>query len=143
MNASQPKGEVEPIYESEVWFLEVDGLAIAYRLVLVYKGTASFVKTSYNAQFKKFSPGKFLMNVAIRETFKKKINVKKIDFITNLLVVQIWNPLCEHRTTVNIERNHLLSATLSFAYKNPIIRKFYSLTKKLFYHKNELKTSKR
>lgn len=128
LKAHQPKGEIEPICDSEIWFLEVDGLAIAYQIVLLYKGTAVFAKTSYDGRFKSFSPGKFLLNGIIREVFSKR-NVKKIDFITNLPFVQIWNPVCENRTRVTIERHHFLSATVRFVHEIPLIRNFVKLVK--------------
>ncbi len=130
LRASQQKGEIEPIYEAKVWFLEVEGQAIAYLLVMLYKGTAIFVKTSYDARFKEISPGRFLMNATIREMYRKG-NVKKIDFISDLPVVQIWKPLCENRTKVNIKRNIHLSTFLRFAGENPLISKFVELAKKI------------
>jgi hypothetical protein len=108
LEASQPNGEVESIYESEVWFLEVNGVEIAYQIVLLYKGTAFFVKTSFNSNFKSFSPGKFLINGVLREVFTKG-TVNKIDFITNLPFIQAWKPLCERRTQLIIEKNPFLS----------------------------------
>jgi len=106
--ASQPNGEVEPIYESQVWFLEVNGVEIAYQIVLFYKGTAVFMKTSFSEKFRSFSPGKFLINAVIREVFRKG-TINKIDFVTNLPFVQDWKPLCEHRTLLTIEKNTFLS----------------------------------
>jgi hypothetical protein len=115
--ASQANGDVEPIYKSEVWFLELNGQAIAYVLVFIYKGTAFFVKTSYNLQFKKYAPGKFLTNEIIREIFRAKI-VTRIDFVTNLPDDKIWNPLCEKRVKIIVRRKSIIVSFLSFIYKN-------------------------
>jgi len=122
LDASLPCDGVTPIFEPKVWFLEVDGQAIAYLLVLFYKQIAVFAKTSFNISFKKYSPGKFLLHSAIREVFTKN-GVKKIDFITNLPLVRLWNPLSEHRTNVKIEKHRFLSYVLSVLLKNPISRR--------------------
>ncbi|HDQ05200.1 MAG TPA: GNAT family N-acetyltransferase [Candidatus Bathyarchaeota archaeon] len=111
LEASQPDGEVEPIYKSEVWFLEANGEPIAYQIVQFYKGTAVLIKTSFDANFKRFSPGKFLINIVIREVFRKG-TVNKIDFVTNLPFVQDWRPSCEPRTQVIIEENPFLSCAI-------------------------------
>jgi hypothetical protein len=102
LDGSQTKDGTEPIYEPEAWFLEVNGVPIAYQIVLHYKGTACFIKTSYDLQFKKYSPGTFLIDSVIREIFKKG-TVKKIDFVTNLAFVKVWKPTCQHRIQVTIE----------------------------------------
>jgi len=122
LEASQPNGEVEPLYESKVWFLDVDGVAIAYLIVLSYKGTAVFIKTSFNAHFKRFSPSKFLINSVIREVFRKE-TVNKIDFVTNLPFIKAWKPLCEHRTRVIMEVNPFLSRVIRVVLRNPLMQK--------------------
>lgn len=128
LRASQKQGEIVPSYEIKVWFLEVKGQTIAYLLMMLYKGTAFFVKTSYDAQFKEISPGKFLMNETIRKMHING-NVKKIDFITNLPIVQIWKPMCENRTKLIIKKNMRFSIILRFAEENLITRKFVKLAK--------------
>jgi hypothetical protein len=130
LKTSQKQGEIVPIFETKVWFLEVKGQTIAYLLIIFYKGTAFFVKTSYDARFKAISPGKFLMHETIREMHING-NVKKIDFITNLPIVQIWKPLCNSRTTLIIKKNMYFSTILRFAGENLIIRKFVALAKAL------------
>lgn len=60
LRASKPDEKTNPIYASEVWFLESAGQPIAYTLVLLYKETGFLVKTSYNSEFKKSVPSIFL-----------------------------------------------------------------------------------
>ena len=107
LDASRPKENIEQIYEPKVWFLEVNGVAIAYQIVLFYKDTAVFVKTSFNQDFNKLSPGKFLINSVIREVFEKG-TVTKIDFVTNLPFARVWKPFFEGRTNVIIGKTPLL-----------------------------------
>lgn len=107
LDASKQTENIKPVYESEVWFLEVNGTAVAYQIVQYYKDIAVFVKTSYNKDFNRVSPGKFLINNLIREVFKKG-TVTKIDFVTNLSFVRVWNPLCEGRTNVIVGKTPLL-----------------------------------
>ena len=132
LNESQPKENLEPIYTPEVWFLEINGQTIAYRLILVYKGTASFVKTSYNLQYRKFAPGKFLLRNMLEHFFRKRVDITKLDFVTNLPVMQMWNPIHVPRTTINIERNHLLCSTVNMAYTISLVRRFDNLIKRFF-----------
>jgi len=61
----------EPFFESEIWFLELNGLTIAYQLVLTCKETAVLAKTSYDSRFKKLSLIKYLINTVIQQTFRK------------------------------------------------------------------------
>ena len=105
--------DVEPVFESEVWFLEVNNLPIAYQIVLIYKGTAFFVKTSFNEKFRKFSPGKFLIDFVLQEFFRKA-NVNKIDFITNLAFVSAWKPLLEPRKKFIIGKSSKLLRTFLY-----------------------------
>lgn len=106
LDASQTTEKIEPIYSPKVWFLEINGLPIAYQIVLLFKEQACLIKTSYDADFKKYSPGKFLSDEVIHELFKMG-NVKKIDFITNLPFVQVWKPTCQNRIQITIEKKSL------------------------------------
>ncbi|MDG6223039.1 MAG: GNAT family N-acetyltransferase [Candidatus Bathyarchaeota archaeon] len=109
-------------YASEVWFLEVNGKAIAYQIVFLHNDVSIFLKTSFNWLFRKFGAGKFLMNSVIRETYKNK-SVKKIDFITNLPLVQTWNAKCEPRTRVIVDVNPFLSRIFHIITSNRTFRK--------------------
>ncbi|MBN1244236.1 GNAT family N-acetyltransferase [Candidatus Bathyarchaeota archaeon] len=128
LNASQRNSPVTPIYESKIWFLEVNQLPIAYLLVLIYKEKAIFVKTSYNEKFKQLAPGKYLMIAATREILRTT-GVKKIDLITNLPFAKIWKPICENRTTIKIEQHCFLSTIVRFIVANPLISRFAKYAK--------------
>lgn len=78
-----------PDFKRSVWFLELNGKPIAYTLVLQYKGTAYTCKTSYNKEYRRFSPGIYLKNVAIRDLFDSG-KIKMIDFMTNLPFHERW-----------------------------------------------------
>jgi hypothetical protein len=78
-----------PDFKRSVFFLEVNDQAIAYHLVIQYKGTAYMVKTSYNNQYRKFGPGIYTTNVAIHDLFNCG-RIKIIDFMTNLPFMKTW-----------------------------------------------------
>jgi CelD/BcsL family acetyltransferase involved in cellulose biosynthesis len=111
LRASKTDEKTNPIYASEVWFLESAGQPIAYTLVLLYKETAFLVKTSYNSEFKKFGPGNLLTTEILHNLFQRK-SVTKIDFVTNLLGDKIWKPACKNRIRITLNRNLLLSKLL-------------------------------
>ena len=78
-----------PDFKRSVWFLELNGQAIAYSLVIQYKGTAYMAKTSYNNQYRHFYPGIYINNVAIRDLFNSG-RISMIDFMTNLPFMKTW-----------------------------------------------------
>lgn len=78
-----------PSFKRSVWFLELNGHAIAYSLVIQYKGTAYIAKTSYDNQYREFYPGIYAINGAVRDLFNCG-RVKTIDFMTNLPFVKKW-----------------------------------------------------
>ena len=53
----------------KVWFLELNGLPIAYVLVFKHNHVLFFEKTSYDQRFKPVSPGNFLFNELIESIF--------------------------------------------------------------------------
>jgi hypothetical protein len=122
LNAFQQKVGIRSHYDSEVWFLEVNGQAIAYQLVLFYNFVSFFIKTSYDALFWKFSPGKFLMKSVIREMFRRK-TVNMVDFISDFPLLRVWNPLIRKRETMYIERNPVLLGAIRFIYQYPQIKR--------------------
>ena len=121
LNAFQQRSD-SSYYDSEVWFLELNGRAIAYQLSLFYRGVSFFIKTSYDARFGKVSPGKFLINSAIRELFRRK-TVNMVDFITDLPFHRIWNPLICKRERVYIERKPVLFGARYFFHRFPQIKR--------------------
>ncbi len=92
------------IFDSNVWFLEIENLPIAYQLVLNRKRTDYFVKTSFDSRFRKASPGIFLINNLIERGFREK-NSDKIDFISNQPFMKNWKTVVKNRTKIIIEPN--------------------------------------
>lgn len=129
LSGSKQLDSINRFFESEIWFLKLNGNPIAYQLVLSGKETSFFVKTSYNSKFRDCSPGIFIVNAAIKETFKRT-RVKKISFITNLPFMQLWKPTCRKRKLVIIKRNSLLAKTANFASKNPLVKKIKFISNK-------------
>jgi hypothetical protein len=78
-----------PDFKRSVWFLELNDHAIAYSLVVQYKGTAYMCKTSYNNQYRKFSLGIYINNVMVRDSFNSG-SITMIDLMTNLPFYKYW-----------------------------------------------------
>jgi hypothetical protein len=125
LNAFQQTSD-SSYYDSEVWFLEVNGRAIAYQLTLFYRGASFFVKTSYDARFVKFSPGKFLIKSTMREMFKRK-TVDMVDFITDLPFLRIYHPKIVKRERLYIRRKPLKLSIMRFIYRYPQIKRLIKI----------------
>jgi hypothetical protein len=108
--------KITPIYQTEVFFLQIENKFIAYDLVLFFKNKAIITKSTYSMEFKQYSPGKFLINATIKRIFQNK-NIKKIDFITSLPFLQTWNPRFDYRITFNFEKNFLFFIIKSISRK--------------------------
>lgn len=126
----QRNDEDEHFFDSEVWFLELNNLPIAYVLVFKRNKTVFFAKTSFDTRFSSASPGKFLINDLIERTFRDN-NAEKIDFISNLPFVRIWNPLVKQRTNFRISKANLLSKTYLLVFENPISQKAFQILEQL------------
>jgi hypothetical protein len=116
-NGSQHMAKVEPEFSWSAWFLELGGQTMAYVLVLQYKDVAYIAKTSYDKRFRKFSPGIYVQNVAIRELFNRG-RIRKIDFSTDLPYHRIWTSTCMPRVRVVMARTGPLSTLIRFALAN-------------------------
>ena len=115
LEASEANKETAQKYESEIWFLHINGVPAAYQIVLIYGGTAYFIKTSYDENFKQFSPGVFLINDMIREFYPKGLS--KIDFMSNLPFVQSWKPTTEKRTKLIVRKKSTFFSLIRFLLK--------------------------
>lgn len=107
--------EAEQKYDCKIWFLEVNDHPVAYQIVIIYDGVASFVKTSYDKKYRNFSPGFFLINEVIREMFKKGLT--KIDFFTDLPFLQSWDPTTEKRTRIFFKKKSAMFSVIRFISK--------------------------
>jgi len=106
-------------FESNVWFLDLNGVTIGYVLVLKTNKTAFFLKTSYDQRFRAISPGKFMINDLIERIFREQ-TVETIDFMSNLPFFKNWNPIIKNRVVIKIDRNPLMSKLWRFVFKNQI-----------------------
>ncbi len=89
-DASLSAANTNPDFKCKVWFLELDDQAIAYQLVIEYRGTVFFAKTSFVEKYRHLSPGLFVQREIIAEQFKRK-EIETIDFLTNLPYMKTWN----------------------------------------------------
>lgn len=106
-NASQYTARTGPDLKWKVWFLELNDKTLAYSLVLEYKEVAFIMKTSYDERYKRFYPGIYVNNVAIRELFNKR-QIRKIDLLTDLPFHRTWTSICLPRVRVMMWRKSVL-----------------------------------
>ena len=104
---SQYTARIEPDFKWRAWFLELNDQTLAYSLVLQYKETAFIIKTSYDERYKRFFPGIYVNNAAIRELFNKR-QVRKIDWLTDLPFHRNWTSICLPRVRVMMSRKSVL-----------------------------------
>jgi hypothetical protein len=121
----------ETIFKWRVYFLELHGTAIAYVLILQEGGTAIINRTSYLADYKKFSPGMFLINYAIRELFNEG-KVKITDFRADHSYQETWAPVCLSRIDTMIRAGTLLTLMERFLVTKTIRRRVDLLKSLLF-----------
>jgi hypothetical protein len=117
-----------PDYKRSVWFLEINNQAIAYSLIIQYKGIAYIAKTSYNNQFRKLYPSVYTINQAISELFNSK-TVIMIDFLTDLPFMKRWTSKYQMRTQLLLWNGFLLNL-VAFFIQRPKIKDFLKLLPK-------------
>jgi len=100
-------------FGSKVWFLELNGKAIAYSLVLYYKQKGFFVKTSYDKRFGELSPGICVLSAVVHDFFAKR-EKSFVDFLTHLPFQERWNPVYLPQTRVTLWKETLLNRIFSF-----------------------------
>jgi len=105
---SQYAVRTEPDFKWSVWFLELNGKTIAYTLVLRYQEEAFIMKTSYDERYRKFYPGVYVNNAAVRELFNSR-EVKNIDWLTDLPFLRTWTSKCLPRVRVMMSRKGVSS----------------------------------
>jgi len=119
LRAVKQNVEGEHFFDSEIWFLDLDNVAISYQLVLKRNNKAFFLKTSYDSRFKEIYPGKFLINELIERIFREQ-TVSEINFITNLPFVNDWKPSVRSRTKVKILRSTIKSKIQRLLFENRV-----------------------
>jgi CelD/BcsL family acetyltransferase involved in cellulose biosynthesis len=112
---------MSPEFDYSVWLLKLNDSPIAYNLVLKYKQTAYFVKTSYIQKYHSLSPGIFLWNEMIHK-FLDEQKVSNIDFLTEMPFMRIWTNQCRQRTRFLITKG-LVPTEFVRLYSNPYLRK--------------------
>ena len=112
LEASRCMVEKEPDFNWAAWLLKLNGQTVAYALVFLFKEWAIIAKTSYDARYRRFSPGVYAINATIRELLDER-HVRKIDFMTDLLVTRTWTSQCLPRVTVLVSRKRPLSVILN------------------------------
>ncbi len=125
-NGSQYTTRTEPSFNWSFWFLDLNNQTLAYALVFQYKEVAFIVKTSYDERYKKFYPGIFVINAAIRELFGRR-QVKKIDFVTDLPFMETWTSLSLPRIGVIMSRRNILQVIIRFAFANENMKNVLNL----------------
>jgi len=124
----------EGFFDSELCFLEVNDVPIAYVLVLKHNQIVFFAKTSYDQRFGGVSPGIFLLNDLIEKVFQEG-SMEKIDFYTALPFMQLWKPKIKKRVTINIEKRSFLSNILFLVFDNRLSSRFLKFVEQLRWKK--------
>jgi hypothetical protein len=118
---SQYMVKTEPDFKLSVWLLELNGQTLAYVLFPQYKEVAYLAKTSYDERYKKFYPGIYVINAAIRELFNKR-QARHIDFLTDLAFMETWTSICLPRVRVMISQKGILPIIIRFTVANAYIK---------------------
>ena len=101
-----------PDFKRGVWFLELNDHPIAYALVLQHKRTATITKTSFDARYRRFYPGMYLINALLPTLFNSN-NIEKVDFMTDMSFMEAWTDLCLGRVRVLAGKGILPTTVLS------------------------------
>lgn len=68
---------------AQVLELQVDGAVVSSRIVIFKNGKAVFLKTTYNEDFKKYSPGRILLMMTIEHLFGMR-SLERVEFYTKV-----------------------------------------------------------
>jgi hypothetical protein len=115
----------EPNFKPWACFLELNGVTLAYCLVLEYKAIAVLSNTSFDERLRGLYPGTYVVNESIRQLFNEG-RVKTIDFATDIPFHRRWSSTCLSRVRVTMCRGKVLPVILGFLVKNPRISDFLS-----------------
>jgi GNAT acetyltransferase-like protein len=109
-HSSLSAAKTNPDFRCKIWFLELNGQAIEYHLVIEYRGTAFLTKTSYAEKYKQLSPGLFVRNAIIADQFNRQ-EAETIDFLTNLPYMKTWNVICLPRIRFTLNESAIPNLT--------------------------------
>jgi len=110
-----------PDFNWKIWFLEAGEKTLAYAMIFIYRETAFIVKTSYDERYKRFYPGIFVINEAIRDLLNER-QVKRIDFLTDLPFMKTWTSLSLPRVGLVMSKRSMLQPLIRFAYSDESTR---------------------
>ena len=122
LKAAERLAKIEPNFKWSVWFLDLNGKAVSYLLVAEYNGVACLVRTSYNLQYRRFSPGTVIQDAALQGLFIGGQN-KYIDFLGDLPWIQVWADKCRPQLTVRLTEGLVPTFILQFVLRNPLVRR--------------------
>jgi CelD/BcsL family acetyltransferase involved in cellulose biosynthesis len=98
----------QPTFKCRVLFLELNGQTIAYALIMEYGKLAYCTKTSFAEEYRKLSPGVFIVNESIRALCDNG-QVRAMDFLTDLPFHKRWPSTVAMRVSVAVSRSRLYS----------------------------------
>jgi hypothetical protein len=96
----------EPSFKCSVCFLELNGQTIAYALTMKYGKLAYCAKTSFAEEYRKLSPGVFIVNESIRVLCDEG-QVREMDLLTDLPFHKNWPSSVAMRVSVVVSRSRL------------------------------------
>jgi len=109
----------------EVFILYLNNKPISYCINLTCNNYYYIVLTSYNERYKKYYPGIYVINEAIKYVLSYK-KIRKIDFLTDMSFMSAWTIDRENTYQLNIWSNIIVS--IYYKLHNSLI---FSITLKL------------
>lgn len=128
LNGMRDVARIEPDFRWAVFFLDHGDNPLAYQLTFQYKDAMYVVKISFNEQYRRFYPGIFLLNAAIRQTFITR-QARRIDFLTDLPFMENWKPSHFPRYRVLLTRNPLFILAEQVLVRRPLKKLIVALSK--------------
>jgi hypothetical protein len=103
----------EPSFKCSVCFLELNGQTIAYALIMEYGKLAYCAKTSFAEEYRRLSPGVFVVNESIHALCDQG-QVREMDFLTDLPFHKRWPCTIAMRVRVVVSRSSLYRVYMVF-----------------------------
>jgi hypothetical protein len=123
LKAAQRLSKIEPSFKWNTWFMELNGITIAYTIVIEYKEIAYIVKTSYDENYKRLYPGIVTQNSTIQRLFTQGQR-RHIDFISDLPYQKTWTSKCLPRVKVRLTKG--AAPIIIQRLNDPIVEKVFS-----------------
>jgi hypothetical protein len=113
LNALRATEKNKSPFSWRVYFLELNGIPIAFDLFFTANGTAFLKRGSYDNTYRKFFPGFFLDNYVIQDLFNEA-KVRVIDWCADHHYQKFWAPICLSRNDIEIRSGLFGRALLKF-----------------------------